>query len=272
MSHFGDQELVRARTGLLDALQALEPQLDSLILVGAQAVYLHTHNLLLPVVASTSDADLVFDPDLLLSDPTVDQAMAKAGFVPNPMQDAVGSWLSSNGVPIDLMVPFSAGGFGRRGARIPPHGARAIRKTVGFECSVFDNTKHEIHSLDWVDKRSFTLSVASPAALLVSKLIKFWERVESPRFFAKDAYDIYRLLVFSDVNEIAVAITGYLERTGLQAEASLAVGCLEVHFAQSQNSAGPEAAAWAERLIGEPEKVRARTWALSSQLLAVIGG
>jgi hypothetical protein len=31
-----------ARTGLLDALKALQSHLDALVIVGAQAVYLHT--------------------------------------------------------------------------------------------------------------------------------------------------------------------------------------------------------------------------------------
>lgn len=34
-----------ARTGLLDALEALEPHLDALVIVGAQAIYLHTGSL-----------------------------------------------------------------------------------------------------------------------------------------------------------------------------------------------------------------------------------
>jgi hypothetical protein len=35
-------EYVLARSVLLDALQALAPHLDAVVLVGAQAVYLHT--------------------------------------------------------------------------------------------------------------------------------------------------------------------------------------------------------------------------------------
>jgi hypothetical protein len=35
-------KLVAARCVLLDALQALQPHLDAVILVGAQAIYLHT--------------------------------------------------------------------------------------------------------------------------------------------------------------------------------------------------------------------------------------
>ncbi len=35
-------EVSMARTGLLDALKALQSHLDALVIVGAQAVYLHT--------------------------------------------------------------------------------------------------------------------------------------------------------------------------------------------------------------------------------------
>ncbi len=37
-----DELYVRARTALLDAADALAPHIDSLVLVGAQAIYLHT--------------------------------------------------------------------------------------------------------------------------------------------------------------------------------------------------------------------------------------
>jgi len=51
-------EYVLARSALLDALQALGPHLDALVLVGAQAVYLPTVDADLIVVPTTTDADL----------------------------------------------------------------------------------------------------------------------------------------------------------------------------------------------------------------------
>jgi hypothetical protein len=44
------------------------------------------------------------------------------------------------------------------------------------------------------DTRGFDLSVAGPAALLVSKLHKIADRAGSPRAKDKDAYDVLRLL------------------------------------------------------------------------------
>ena len=51
-----DPLYVRARTALLDALDALEPHLDALVLVGAQAVCLHTSDTELAVAEYTTDA------------------------------------------------------------------------------------------------------------------------------------------------------------------------------------------------------------------------
>lgn len=55
-------EYVLARFVLLDALQALGPHLDAVVLVGAQAVYFHTGNVELIVVPTTTDADLALFP------------------------------------------------------------------------------------------------------------------------------------------------------------------------------------------------------------------
>ena len=54
-----DPLYVAARRTLLDALEAVEMQLDALVLVGAQAVYLHTGEGDLAVAPYTTDADLV---------------------------------------------------------------------------------------------------------------------------------------------------------------------------------------------------------------------
>jgi len=65
MSGAPDPQYVIARGVLLDALDALGVQRDAVILVGAQAVYLHTGTVELAVAAFTTDADLTLDPALL---------------------------------------------------------------------------------------------------------------------------------------------------------------------------------------------------------------
>jgi len=89
----------------------------------------------------------------------------------------------SQTVAVDLLVPDSLGGGGRRGARIPPHGKHVARKVAGLEATLP------------ADRRRFELAVAGPAGLLVAKIHKIGERAEEPdRLSDKDALDVYRLL------------------------------------------------------------------------------
>jgi len=60
-------EYVRARTSLLDALEALQPHLDALVLVGAQAIHLRT-----------GAADLVCKPGLEVSKPAAPASTIRA--------------------------------------------------------------------------------------------------------------------------------------------------------------------------------------------------
>jgi hypothetical protein len=68
MSGEPDPLYVRARAALLDALDALEPQLNAVVLVGAQAIYLHTGDADLAVAEYTTDADFSVSPVLRASD------------------------------------------------------------------------------------------------------------------------------------------------------------------------------------------------------------
>ena len=61
MSGGPDPLYVRARTALLDAAEALAEQLDAVVLVGAQAVYLHTGDADF-VAPYTTDADFCVAP------------------------------------------------------------------------------------------------------------------------------------------------------------------------------------------------------------------
>lgn len=134
-------EVMLARMGLLDALEALELHLDALVVIGAQAVYLHTGATEIALAEFTTDGDVAVDPDLLGSDPLVEEAMNAAGFTPDPRQSAVGSWISPRGVPVDLMVPEAVAGSGRRGVRVPPHDSKSMRRARGIEAALIDNSK-----------------------------------------------------------------------------------------------------------------------------------
>ena len=72
-------EYVEARRVLLNALDALRPHQNAIVLIGAQAVYLRTVGRLLTYQPFTTDADLVVDPTKLLTTPPLDQSMRDAG-------------------------------------------------------------------------------------------------------------------------------------------------------------------------------------------------
>lgn len=201
-------EYVGARRALLDVLQALEPHIDALILVGAQAVYLHTGDGTLAVSPTTTDADLAIDATLLSSDPNLVHALVEAGF---DLKTPPGTWRAPNGVLADLMVPEAqmAGKGGRRGARLGPHGNDVARKTAGLEPAILDNILVDIRSLEPdVDRRVFTVKVAGPGALLVAKLTKIRERAGTPeRMQAKDGLDVFRILQAVETETLAASLT-----------------------------------------------------------------
>ena len=138
MSLPGDGDLpVRVRTALLDALEALDQHRDSVVVVGAQAVYLHTGKAVVALAEATKDSDLALDMRHLEDDPRIEQAMKARGFHQDLLKAQPGAWLSPDGIPVDLMVPEAlAGAPGRRAARIPPHDRQATRQALGLEAAV----------------------------------------------------------------------------------------------------------------------------------------
>lgn len=200
-------EYVLARRVLLDALGALAEQREAVVLVGAQAIYLHVGEADLAVPVMTTDGDLAVDPGRLHDAPRLQQAMESAGFVATQP----GSWRGHSGVMIDLMVPEAvAARPGRRGADLGVHGTSVARQTRGLEAALVDRELHTIGALDPSDVRSFDVAVASPAALLCAKLHKIAERAGTKRAEDKDALDVLRLLRATDpaaVGERLAALT-----------------------------------------------------------------
>jgi hypothetical protein len=119
-----DPGYILARRVLVDALEALAEHHQAVILVGAQAVYLHTGEGELTTQVFTTDADLALDPDVLRSHPLLAEVLGKAGFQPSSTNGAIGTWISPDGVPVDLMVPVGAAppGSGSRSAELGTHG------------------------------------------------------------------------------------------------------------------------------------------------------
>ena len=205
METTADQRTISAREGLLDAVEALGAHSEAVILVGAQAIYVHTGEVGARFAVSpfTYDADIALDPALLGSDPTIIEAMAGAGF---NLTDQPGLYRRVSGAQVDLLVPAAVGGPGRRGARLDVHGNRAAMKVHGLEGALVSHAPKEINSLFPDSKRSCVMEVAGPAALLVAKVHKISERVDHLVRRAtvdKDAFDIYRILLAIDASELA---------------------------------------------------------------------
>ena len=264
-----EPEYVRARRVLLDAAGALAAHLDSVVLVGAQAVYLHTGEAELFDAAApyTTDADLAIGPAALADSPLLGDLLIRCGFTPS---EHPGNWVSSDGVSVDLMVPEALAGPGSRGARLGPHGERVARRAKGLEAALVDREPMQIQALDSADNRSVTMQVAGPGALVVAKVHKIAERTSaSDRISDKDALDVLRLLQATDTDHLANRLD-QLRSDELSATVTAeAIGHLEPLFGGAEStgvnmavrSAGPNAA---------PATIAASLTALVSDLLSAL--
>ena len=270
----GSDLLVQARSALLDALDALHEHRDAIVLIGAQAIYLHTGRADIALAEATKDSDLALDTRHLGDDPRIEQAMTAAGFIQDVTTGQPGAWLNPAGVPVDLMVPEAlagAPGSQRRGARIPPHSKTATRRAVGLEAAVVDHAPMRVAALGLRDDRHCTVEVAGPAALLVAKLHKLGERQASPlRLEDKDAHDIYRLLVAVPTGDLAATMVLLLGDPLAGAVTEQAMAYLREMFAAGPDALGSAMAGRAEHGVGEPETVAASVALLAADLLLAL--
>jgi hypothetical protein len=225
------REYVVARKVLLDALETLEPHLGALILVGAQAVYLHA-----PAGVAqppyTTDGDLAIDPELLATKPDIGAALEASGFRrgPNP-----GAWLSHEGVGVDLMVAAGSQASSKhRSALLAGHPSYTARRTRGLEVALRDHSPQVLHAFDPSDRRSAKIQVAGPAALVVSKLVKLQERLDvgkPGRVVAKDAGDLLRLLRACDAQAMGSRLASLRKERNLAITIDPALACLMTQLA-----------------------------------------
>jgi hypothetical protein len=271
-----DPRYVLARSVLLDALDALGDQRSAVIVVGAQAVYLHTGATELAVPEFTIDADITLDPALLHEVPEIEAAMLGARF---ERGSRVGVWIASRSVAgaparveVDLMVPDAVGGPGRRAARLQGHAKEVARKTRGLEAALLDKIVVTIRALEPPDPRAFDVAIAGPAALLIAKLHKIAERVaerDQRRLEDKDALDILRLLQATETNLIAATVKVLL-RTDVAGDVTHeALDILREHFADAR-AAGPQMAVRAAGALMPADVVAASCAALASDLLEAL--
>lgn len=268
-----DDLLVRARSALIDAVTALDDQRDAVIVIGAQAVYLRTGGIDTALAETTKDSDVALDPRMLSDEPHIEAAMRAAGFLPSA-NGQPGAWITPGGIPVDLMVPDAVAGPGgpaTRGARLPPHDRRAMRRARGLEGALVDNNLMQIRALDPGDGRMAQVRVAGPAALLVAKIHKIWERRDSPRRLTdKDAHDAYRLLRAFDTEELAAAFATLREAEVCRVVTLEAIEHLSELF-DRPDALGALMAGRAEQGVGDPHLVATATSLLASDLVRSLG-
>jgi hypothetical protein len=232
-----------ARRVLLDAVEALAGQVDAIVLVGAQAVYLRTRDADLSTHAYTADGDLALNPKALADEPRLEQAMRSAGFFQQPTGSGQpGQWYRTEQVgklvrdiPVDLLVPeVFAGEKGRRSAGIPPHDRLAARRVAGLELALFDSDVMQVNSLEpLADPRRLLIKVAGITALLVAKAYKLGERLEGSgrsRVVAKDAGDVYRLMIGSNIEDVVATFDRLRQHEEITAIVRTGLTRLRVQF------------------------------------------
>lgn len=272
-----DELYAMARRVLLDALDALGPHREAIVLVGAQAVYLRVGEADLAIAPYTTDGDLAIDPSVLPEIPPLEQALMAVGFYPKT-KDSVGVWIAKRKtiqqieteVAIDLLVPASVSpGSGRRAARLPGHDNRAARIVRGLDGAIVDADVMTLSSLDGDDARGFEIRVAGPAALLVAKVHKISERQGTDRQSDKDALDVLRLLRGTETDDLATRHRKLLADPRSADAASAGSSLLEAQFA-SRAGVGIEMAIRAVGALADPDEIAASCEVLTGELLRAL--
>lgn len=223
----------------------------------------------------TTDGDLAIDPRILTPAPLLEVALDRANF--RLAEGKIGIWEVavdvegiSRIVSVDLLVPESLGGTGRRGARIPPHAKAVARKAAGLEATLVDRDLMTIGALDPDDGRHVELAVAGPSALIVAKVHKILDRAESgDRLSDKDALDVYRLLRTVPTAELARRIRILLEDDISRGATELALNEFRRLFGAA-TSIGSKMAARAVSSLENPETLSASVAVLAGDLVALL--
>ena len=270
METIDDREYIDARETLLDAVEALGPHRDAVILVGAQAIYVHTagDNASFAIPPFTYDADIVLDPEVLGDRPPIVDAMLGAGF---QLADQPGLYTRDGRSQVDLLVPQAVGGPGRRAARLGVHGNRAAMKVHGLEGALVSHSRKTVTSLAAGAERTCLLKVAGPAALLVAKVHKIGERIEDSDMrrrgpLLKDAFDIYRILRAIETVDLASELM-HLRLHKLSSQVTSEALSMFQRLFRTPSGMGTDLVVSAVRGLENPDFIAASSVALSQDLL-----
>lgn len=269
--HGADPQLISARRVLLDALDALGEHKNAVVVIGAQAIYLQLSSPQIAVAEMTTDADFGINRALLSPDPPLDELLEAAGFTRSEDPAQIGVWLSAEALQLDLHVPAIQGANWRRTARIPPHRDGTMRSTTGIEGILLDSEMRVVSALDPGDARQHAVRVAGPAALLIAKCWKLWERQDSPgRLHDKDAFDVFRILEGVAMDRLAgtLAVLRADTLAGEGTEQGLAY--FDSLFASSPSAPGCTMLARATEGLEDPAVMAARAHALARELMTLL--
>ncbi len=266
-----DPITIRARRTLLDVLDLLGVHRRSVVLVGAQAIYLHIGESVLPLALYTKDVDLAINPDGLAGEPKISLMLENSGFVND--KDWPGNWSRSDGRErIDLIVPATRVKTGRRSAHLPTQGNKLANFAPGLEGALVDNEVKQVGALEQDDLRRFEIAVAGPAALLIAKGWKLGEREDKggERLLAKDALDVLFILREIEVPDLVEGLRRQLGDGTSHQSATRGLDYLERLFGD-ESAAGSTLATEALSGIEDEVSVRRSCAYLFRELLEALG-
>lgn len=129
----------------------------------------------------------------------------------------------------------------------------------------------EIAALDRNDHRISEAKAAGAAALLVAKLHKIGERVNTPnRLIDKDAHDAYRILRATETNHLGGSFARLLADTFSADATRESLVYLGDLFAAGPDALGALMAGRAEEGVGDPAQVSAAVSFLASDLMEAL--
>jgi Nucleotidyltransferase len=262
-----DPVTIGARRTLLDVLDLLGPHRSSVVLVGAQAIYLHIGESDLPVALFTKDVDLALDPGRLAAEPKITPLLESHSFTVH--SDWPGNWSRREGSDrIDFIVPAAVVQTGRRSAHLPTQGNKLANFAHGLEGALIDNEVKLIVALEAHDPRHFEIAVAGPAALLVAKLWKLGEREDKggERLVPKDALDVLFILRTISVHDL---VRGFRRQQSDKVAAPSVAGGLAYlqNLFGDESSVGSSLAAQALSNLEDEMSVRRSCSFLAQELL-----
>jgi len=202
-----------SRETLIDAIEALKRlSSEGFVLVGAQAVYLRSPEIELPIPPFTLDGDVVVDPRKIRRPRAILESLETAGFT---LRGHNGLYHRKNApldqlraTEIDVFVParfdseWEMDGFSARDAS-------AVMSQEGLELALVDHSPMLMEAVG-ESRLPLLVEVAGIGALVVAKAWKLGERYgrghEEFSSVAKDVLDIYRLLKASEKERVSAAL------------------------------------------------------------------